>query len=56
MTFLEGFAQGYGRASERAQDRKFEEQQTQFKYGMDVLLQQRERREKKKAEEAEYAR
>lgn len=55
MTFISGFAEGYINERNRRLEREAEKEDTQFKYGMDILMQNRERREKKRLEETELA-
>lgn len=55
MTFLEGFAQGYGDASKARLEREAQKEDTQFRYGMDFLVKQREKRDEKKLKETEMA-
>jgi hypothetical protein len=53
-TFMSGFAQGFVRARERSEDRRAEQENTMFKYKMDSLMQQKEKRNKKKLQEQEW--
>lgn len=55
MTFLSGFAEGFTTARKDRLDREAELENTKFKYGMDALVQKRELRDKKKAQETEWA-
>lgn len=55
MTFLSGFAEGFISERNRRLEREAQIEDTQFKYGMDALLQNKERREKKRLEETELA-
>jgi hypothetical protein len=53
MTFLSGFAESYTRARELRQEEQARKDEIRFKYKMDSLVDQRERRNKKKLEEEE---
>jgi hypothetical protein len=55
MTFLSGFAEGFTTERNRRLEREAEKEDTQFKYGMDILMQNRERRDAKRLEETEMA-
>lgn len=54
--FASGFAQGFIRSREKSEDRRAEQENIMFKYKMDGLMQQKEKRTKRKEQEDEWGR
>jgi len=55
MTFLSGFAEGFTTERKSRIDRENEKEDMSFKYNMDALTKQRDKREKTSLQETEYA-
>lgn len=55
QTFLSGFAQAFNSARARTEEQNADQENMIFKYKMDNLMQQKEKRNKKKLEESENA-